>query len=187
MIHHQSTIIYCLLALWGLTEWFIKSRTKKNVSNSSQDKGTRYVIIASVVLSIAMLNNPFNINILLPEWGIYLGILLMILGIIFRVYAIKYLGKAFTLTVQATDNQKLISSGPYSVVRNPAYTGTIISILGLAFITLNIFNILIVFIILSIGYAIRIRTEEEVLEQHFGRIYQDYCQKVKYRLFPFIW
>ena len=135
MIHHQSTIIYCLLVLWGLTEWFIKSRTKKNVSNSSQDKGTRYVIIASVVLSIAMLNNPFNINILLPEWGIYLGILLMILGIIFRVYAINYLGKAFTLTVQATDNQKLISSGPYSIVRNPAYTGTIISILGLAFIT----------------------------------------------------
>ena len=141
MFHYQSTIIYCLLVLWGLTELFIKNKTSKNTSNHSKDQGTRYIIITSVVLSIAMLNNPIK-PYLLPEWGIYLGIFLMIFGIIFRLYAIHYLGKAFTLNVQTTDTQKLISSGPYSLVRNPAYTGSILSILGLSFVTLNILSIL---------------------------------------------
>ncbi|MCB5130650.1 isoprenylcysteine carboxylmethyltransferase family protein [Streptococcus mutans] len=186
MIHYQGSIIYCLLILWGLTEFFIKSKTSKNISDHSQDQGTRYVIIASVVLSIAMLNNPINFY-PLPEWGIYLGIFLVLLGIIFRLYAINYLGKAFTLNVQATDSQELISSGPYRLVRNPAYTGTVISILGLSFVTLNTLSILVILLILSIAYAIRIRTEEKVLNQHFGKAYQDYCQKVKYRLVPFIW
>lgn len=186
MFHYQSTIIYCLLILWGLTELFIKNKTSKNTSNHSKDQGTRYIIITSVVLSIAMLNNPIK-PYLLPEWGIYLGIFLMIFGIIFRLYAIHYLGKAFTLNVQTTDTQKLISSGPYSLVRNPAYTGSILSILGLSFVTLNILSIIITLIILSIAYAIRIRTEERVLNQHFGEDYKDYCQKVRYRLFPFIW
>ncbi|EHJ52692.1 methyltransferase family protein [Streptococcus macacae] len=187
MIHYQTTILYGLLILWGLTEWFIKNRTKTNGSDNSQDKGTRYVIIISIVLSIAMLNNPFKITILLPEWGIYLGIILMLCGIILRVYAINYLGKAFTLNVQTTDEQELVRSGPYALVRNPAYSGTIISILGLAFVTLNVFSILLVLIVLSIGYAIRIHTEEQALQEHFGNAYHIYCQKVKYRLFPYIW
>lgn len=104
-----------------------------------------------------------------------------------RVYAVNYLGKNFTLAVQTTDSQQLVDHGPYSIVRNPAYTGSILSILGLSITSLNPLTIIISLILLVLGYSIRLRVEEKALGNHFGKNYEAYCQKVRYRVFPYIW
>ena len=123
----------------------------------------------------------------LPNLTIYLGILISLIGFILRIYAVNYLGKNFTLAVQTTDNQQLIDHGPYAIVRNPAYTGSILSILGLSITSLNPITIIICFLLLLAGYSIRLRIEEDALHNHFGKNYEAYCQKVRYRIFPYIW
>jgi len=123
----------------------------------------------------------------LPSLTIYLGILISLAGFALRVYAVNYLGKNFTLAVQTTDSQQLVDHGPYAIVRNPAYTGSILSILGLSITSLNPLTIIISLILLVVGYSIRLRVEEKALGNHFGKNYEAYCQKVRYRVFPYIW
>ncbi len=185
----QTIFIYLIIALIVLSEIYIKHHTKKNKAEHSADDGTRYVIIASVVLSLLSVNldNLAVFRVELPSIFLFLGFALAIFTIALRLYAVNYLGKAFTLAVQTTDQQKLVDSGPYAIVRNPAYTGSILSLLGLSLITLNLYSFLLSLLVLVVGYAIRLRVEEKVLGEHFGQDYQDYCSKVKYRIFPFIW
>ncbi|MFH1285150.1 MAG: isoprenylcysteine carboxylmethyltransferase family protein [Candidatus Micrarchaeota archaeon] len=88
-------------------------------------------------------------------------------------------------TVEVVSGQKVISTGPYSIVRHPMYVGVILMYsatpiaLG-SYIALPFFLLLIPFIVL------RILNEEEVLRRDLPG-YSEYCQKTRYRLLPFVW
>ena len=184
----QTIFTYFFFAIFISTEMWIKNKTKSNNTNDSADRGSRYIIIGSVICCLFFMNGQFLDFIPhLPNLTIYLGILISLIGFILRIYAVNYLGKNFTLAVQTTDNQQLIDHGPYAIVRNPAYTGSILSILGLSITSLNPITIIICFLLLLAGYSIRLRIEEDALHNHFGKNYEAYCQKVRYRIFPYIW
>ena len=134
----QTIFAYGFILLFIITETWIKRKTKSNNENNSEDKGSRYIIIGSVVCCLLLMNEQLLPSIAqLPHFLIYIGILLSLAGFILRIYAVNYLGKNFTLAVQTTDSQQLVEAGPYSIVRNPAYTGSIVSILGLSIVSLN--------------------------------------------------
>jgi protein-S-isoprenylcysteine O-methyltransferase Ste14 len=87
--------------------------------------------------------------------------------------------------VEVEPDQKVISTGPYALVRHPMYLGT--SIMWLATpIALGSYWALPVFLILPIVLVYRIRNEEEVLLRELPG-YREYTQKVRYRLIPGIW
>jgi protein-S-isoprenylcysteine O-methyltransferase Ste14 len=87
--------------------------------------------------------------------------------------------------VEVEPDQKVISTGPYALVRHPMYLGT--SIMWLATpIALGSYWALPVFLILPIVLAYRIMNEEEVLLRELSG-YREYTQKVMYRLIPGIW
>ena len=123
---------------------------------------------------------------LLPYWTAYIGILAIIIGIIIRVIAVLTLKKAFTLNVQTTDKQVLVTTGIYTKVRNPAYSGSILSLIGVALALRNIFSLILIFLISIICYSIRIYVEEQALKKHFKKDFMNY-QKHTYKLFPYIW
>ena len=184
----QTIFTYVFFVIFISTEMWIKNKTKSNNVNDSADKGSRYIIIGSVISCLFLINGQFlDFVPHLPSLTIYLGILISLAGFAFRVYAVNYLGKNFTLAVQTTDSQQLVDHGPYAIVRNPAYTGSILSILGLSITSLNPFTIIICLILLVVGYSIRLKVEEKALGNHFGKNYEAYCQKVRYRVFPYIW
>ena len=184
----QTIFTYVFFVIFISTEMWIKNKTKSNNVNDSADKGSRYIIIGSVISCLFLINGQFlDFVPHLPSLTIYLGILISLAGFALRVYAVNYLGKNFTLAVQTTDSQQLVDHGPYSIVRNPAYTGSILSILGLSITSLNPLTIIISLILLVVGYSIRLRVEEKALGNHFGKNYEAYCQKVRYRVFPYIW
>ena len=84
-------------------------------------------------------------------------------------------------TIEVQENQKVIDTGLYGIVRHPMYSATLLLFLAMPIILGSIIFLAYPFII-----AKRIKNEEEVLEKGLQG-YCEYKQKVKYRLIPFIW
>ncbi len=87
--------------------------------------------------------------------------------------------------IEVEAGQQVIATGPYALVRHPMYLGVILMFLATP-LALGSFWALAVFIMLPVFLIIRIRNEEEVLIRELPG-YEEYCRKVKYRLFPLIW
>lgn len=173
--------------IWVFTSIGNKENSKKS------DKGSIWAIIFGYCLSIYISYyftgsavNAFIKNLIFPHFFYYIGIFLIIAGTIIRAYSVWTLKKAFTLSVQTTSDQHLIQKGFYHYVRNPAYTGSILSLLGISFSLRNILAPVVVLIICIICYGIRIKVEEKALRKQFNKEFEDYC-KHTHCLFPFIW
>lgn len=114
-----------------------------------------------------------------------MGVIAIILGATIRAYAVWSLRHSFTLSVQTDSKQQLVSTGIYHYIRNPAYTGIILSMLGNTFCFRSLFSPFVVLIILLLCYGIRIRLEEKALYERFGDEFKNYCSK-SWRLILFI-
>lgn len=88
-------------------------------------------------------------------------------------------------TIEVQENQKVIDTGLYSVVRHPMYSATLILFLSMPLVLGSLYSF-IVFLAYPFIIAKRIKHEEEFLEKELNG-YADYKQKVKYRLIPFVW
>ena len=88
-------------------------------------------------------------------------------------------------TIGVQENQYVIDTGLYGVVRHPMYTATIFLFLSMPLVLGSIFSFFI-FLFYPVLIILRIKNEEKVLaEQLIG--YKDYLKTVKYRLIPYIW
>jgi protein-S-isoprenylcysteine O-methyltransferase Ste14 len=87
--------------------------------------------------------------------------------------------------VEVEKDQKVISTGPYAIVRHPMYTGTILMFLFTPF-ALGSWWALSVFIFLPVILIFRILNEESILLKDLPG-YKEYYQKIRYRLIPYIW
>ena len=88
-------------------------------------------------------------------------------------------------TIEVQENQKVIDTGLYSIVRHPMYSVTLLLFLTMPLILGSVHSFLI-FLVYPFIIAKRIKNEEQLLEKELEG-YCEYKQKVKYRLIPFIW
>ena len=88
-------------------------------------------------------------------------------------------------TIKVQENQKVIDTGLYSVVRHPMYSATLFLFLSMPIVLGSVYAFLI-FLLYPFIIAKRIKHEEEFLEKELEG-YREYKQKVKYRLIPFVW
>ena len=88
-------------------------------------------------------------------------------------------------TIQVQENQKVIDTGLYGIVRHPMYSATLLLFLAMPIVLGSVFSF-IIFLAYPFIIAKRIKGEEELLEKELDG-YKEYKQKVKYRLIPFIW
>ena len=88
-------------------------------------------------------------------------------------------------TVEVSENQKVVDTGLYGLVRHPMYTSTIFLFLSMPLVLDSILSF-IVMLAYPIIIIFRIRNEEEVLEKDLDG-YKEYKEKVKYKLFPYLW
>ena len=88
-------------------------------------------------------------------------------------------------TIEVQENQKVVDTGLYGVVRHPMYSATLMLFLSMPIILGSLFS-LIVFLAYPFLIAQRLKHEEKFLEEELAG-YKEYKQKVKYRLIPYIW
>ncbi len=93
----------------------------------------------------------------------------------------KYLSR----TVEIQENQKVIDTGLYSVVRHPMYLSSLLLFMSMPLILGSVYSF-VIFLVYPFVIAKRIRLEEELLEKELEG-YKKYKKKVKYRLVPFVW
>ena len=127
----------------------------------------------------------FRFNWFKLPWGISIGAAVVFI-IAYVLYAEVLRENTYlSRTIEVQENQKVIDTGLYGIVRHPMYSVTLLLFLSMPIVLGSIFSFLI-FLAYPFIIAKRIRGEEEFLEKELNG-YSEYKQKVKYRLIPFIW
>ena len=104
----------------------------------------------------------------------------------FVVYSLVFKANRFaSSTIEIAEGQKVISTGPYSLIRHPMYFGALFFLVGIPF-ALGSFWAIPAFIALLPGLIWRIVDEEKFLNEHLDG-YKEYCSKVRYRLIPWLY
>ena len=88
-------------------------------------------------------------------------------------------------TIEVEENQKVIDTGLYGIVRHPMYATTILLFLSMPLVLGSVFSF-VIFLVYPVIIAKRINNEEKVLEKDL-KGYTEYKKKVKYKIIPFIW
>jgi protein-S-isoprenylcysteine O-methyltransferase Ste14 len=99
--------------------------------------------------------------------------------------AIRTLGKQWSLAARLVEGHKLVTEGPYSIVRNPIYTGMLGKLLATGLAISHWSGLLLAVVVFAIGTAIRVRTEEKLLRGEFGSEFEEYARAVP-SVIPFL-
>lgn len=120
----------------------------------------------------------------LPDWAVWVAVGLFLASYLLYAEVLRentYLSR----TIEVQENQKVIDTGLYGIVRHPMYMATTVLFLAMPLVLASPISFFIM-----LGYipviAKRIKNEEKVLEEGLDG-YTDYKKKVKYRILPFIW
>ena len=185
-----ASIFFVVYALWLFSELVIggiipRSR-RRGAPIRYEDKSSRPLIALSTFLSltISFLFASSGIAVL-PSWAFYLGIGLMIAGILLRQWSIAVLGRYFSRTVGVQDGQAVVDRGPYRLVRHPAYTGSLLTIVGLGLVLQSWGAVLVLIAFFGVAFGYRIHVEEGVLTSKLGDEYVAYAKRTK-RLIPYV-
>ncbi|PYG88876.1 protein-S-isoprenylcysteine O-methyltransferase Ste14 [Ruminiclostridium sufflavum DSM 19573] len=183
-----------LLLFTELIIMFSSIKAGRLSSKKRSDSGTLLFILlaffGSIFLAVIFRSRQISQTVqswLLPYAFFYIGVLMILLGILIRVTAVLTLKQAFTLAVQTSKEQHLVQTGLYRIVRNPAYSGSIISLLGVTLAYRHILGAVLSLILCFICYSIRIHVEEKAMLNRFQQEFKSYCLQTKHRLFPGIY
>ena len=161
---------------------------RKRLNAKEEQKEQKWVVALSMVMFIAAfvvagLNWRFQ-WLLLPNWAVWLAAALFLFGYILYAEVLRentYLSR----TIEVQEDQKVIDTGLYGIVRHPMYTATIILFLSMPLVLASPISFLIMLLYIPL-IAKRIRNEEAVLEEGL-KGYREYKQRVKYKVLPYIW
>ena len=161
---------------------------KKRLDAKEKEGEQKWVVALSgimfmVAFVVAALNFRFSWH-LLPDCVIWISVTMFLLS--YLMYAEVIRENAFlSRTIEVQENQKVIDTGLYGIVRHPMYSATIILFLSIPLILGSLISFFIMLAYIPI-IAIRINNEEQILEKGL-KGYKEYKQKVRYKLIPYIW
>ncbi len=173
--------------------WVSMRDIRNKLETSHQDKQSALFFLVMFyagifsALAFAYLAPAFRMDYTDADISLFvMGISCIWLGILFRFWSIQTLGKYFRTLVLIHDDHKLITSGPYKYLRNPSYTGSILSVFGVGLALGNWMSLISITVAVGIGYAWRIHVEEAALKERFGAAFDEY-EKKTWSLIPYVW
>lgn len=163
-------------------------RRKKVGPAAEQTLAQKIIISLSILGSLGVLvfsafDHRFGWS-SVPPYGSLAGDVLVVLGFLINLFVFKensYGGS----TIQTVEDQKVISTGPYALVRHPMYVGVLVMMIGVP-LALGSWWGLAVLALITPVLIWRILDEEALLKKDLPG-YIEYTQKVRYRLVPYLW
>lgn len=206
-----GTLVYLGLALlgWGGIETFFADPARTavfvitlallvaalpaggNLSRGEhEDRDNRWVLAAFGILGL--------LNALVPpycdrhgaltiggEATRWIGVALYALGGGLRLWPVYVLGYRFSGLVAIQPGHQLVTTGPYALIRNPSYTGLLVNSFGWSLAFRSLVGVALTALML-IPLIARMRSEEALLREQFGKDYDDYFARTK-RLLPWLY
>lgn len=161
---------------------------KKRLDSKEEEKEQKTVIALSGLMFLAAfvvagLNFRFG-WIVLPRWVVYAAAVIFLAAYLMYAEVLRenvYLSR----TVEVQENQKVIDTGLYGIVRHPMYSATLVLFLSMGLVLGSPISFVILLSYIPL-IAKRMKNEEEVLLQGLEG-YEEYRRKVKYKVIPLIW
>jgi len=185
-----SIIIFSYV--YGFLEILLSIRQRVKRKNSIVNRGDKGSIwFLFILISIGyFLSFRFGMTKIgrIYHWDFFftVGAILIIIGLIIRIYAINTLKQHFTYRVTKIENHELIETGLYKMIRHPGYLGQLFIFIGTAVSFSNWLSILSMVVAIFLGYSYRIKIEEKFMVEQMGQNYLDYQNRTK-KLIPFVY
>ena len=182
-------LLFIPMFIVGIIMFFKSPELLKRRLNAKEEEDEQKIVllVSGLMFLLAFVLAGLNFRF---GWFNLPIIVIIIASIIFLLSYIMY-GEVLrenvylSRTVEVSDNQKVVDTGLYGLVRHPMYTSTIFLFLSMPLVLGSIYSF-IVMLIYPIIIAFRIKNEEEVLENELDG-YKEYKEKVKYKLIPYLW
>ncbi len=161
---------------------------KKRLSADEKEDEQKTVILLSGLMFLAAfvlagLNFRFG-WIVMPDWTVWASAVVFLLAYLLYAEVLRE-NVWLSRTVEVQENQKVVDTGLYGIVRHPMYAATLILFLSMGLVLGSPLSFAVLLLYIPI-IAKRIRNEEEVLLKELEG-YADYRKRVKYKVIPFVW
>ena len=201
----EFSLIYRMAGLSVFGSWFVfavvwiflfikyaRGRRKQSIKTRIRDPKSMIGIVLQAIgfFIIFSVHRDLSYSLQFPGILFYsltlLAILMAPLSVVFAVYAVLTLGHQWSFAARLIDNHKLITGGPYRVVRHPIYFTFFGLFLSTAFVITPALSLVTATVLFITGTNMRIRAEEGLLLEQFGDEYREYRKKVR-MFIPFIY
>lgn len=160
---------------------------KRLNAKEEQDEQKSVILLSGLMFLAAFIIAGLNCRfgwIVLPAWVSYAAAAVFLLA--YAMYAEVLRENAYlSRTIEVQENQKVIDTGLYGIVRHPMYMTTVLLFLSMPLVLGSILSFVIMLLYIPI-IAKRIRNEEQVLEDGLDG-YTEYKKRVRYKVIPFVW
>ena len=161
---------------------------KKRLNAKEEQKEQQDVVKLSGLMFLAAfifagLNFRFR-WVILPDWISWTAAAIFLIS--YALYAeVMQEHTWLSRTIEVQEEQKVVDTGLYGIVRHPMYMSTLFLFLAMPLVLSSLISFLVMLLYIPIIVK-RIRNEEQVLEKGLEG-YTEYEQRIKYRVLPFIW
>ena len=161
---------------------------RKRLDAKEEEKEQKTVIVLSGLMFlsafiVAGLNFRFR-WIVLPVWVSWAAAVLFLLAYVLYAEVLRE-NIWLSRTVEVQENQKVVDTGLYGIVRHPMYMTTLLLFLSMPLVLGSVISFVIMLLYIPI-IAKRIRNEEQVLEGGLEG-YAEYKKRIRYKVIPFVW
>ena len=161
---------------------------RKRLDAKEEEKEQKTVIVLSGLMFLAAfivagLNFRFR-WIVLPVWVSWAAAVLFLLAYVLYAEVLRE-NVWLSRTVEVQENQKVVDTGLYGIVRHPMYMTTLLLFLSMPLVLGSVISFVIMLLYIPI-IAKRIRNEEQVLEGGLEG-YAEYKKRIRYKVIPFVW
>ena len=186
----MNTSTNFIIILWGISEIFLLLKMRSGTADAKgKDKKSLsqlWLVIGFSIFFGIFISKASVFPFYFTQWIQIVGLIFLFLGVLFRILVVYNLGKYFTVDVTIRKDHQLKTDGFYKYVRHPSYAFSLLTFVGLAIILNNYISAIVLLVPVFLMFFYRIKIEEKVLIEQFGKDYTDYMQKTK-RLIPFIY
>lgn len=185
----KFTLFYILFLIFSTIYRISRNIATRGKITSNQKISYRHILTIQMILYFGIVVGSaveyFSIGRQINLFLSFLGFAMYLIAIFIRGWAIKSLGKYWSVYITIKEDHKLIKDGPFKYVRHPNLLCLLIELCGLCFIPNAYYSFALLWIIYFPLTLYRIRVEERTLIEKLGEEYINYKKEV-YALLPYL-